>query len=78
MGPSGTGKTTLLRLITRQLRPDAGTILVDGHDIADFNQKQLYQLWRRFGMLFQNGALLTDISVFENVAFSLQQIVDDE
>jgi len=78
MGPSGTGKTTLLRLITRQLRPDAGTILVDGHDIADFNQKQLYQLRRRFGMLFQNGALLTDISVFENVAFSLQQIVDDE
>ena len=66
MGPSGTGKTTLLRLITRQLVPDRGTIRVDGVDIATLNQKQLYKLRRRFGMLFQNGALLTDISVFEN------------
>jgi phospholipid/cholesterol/gamma-HCH transport system ATP-binding protein len=73
MGPSGTGKTTLLRLITRQLRPDRGTILIDGIDIANLNQKELYRLRRRFGMLFQNGALLTDLSVFENVAFPLRE-----
>ena len=73
MGPSGTGKTTLLRLITRQLIPDHGQILVDGIDIAMLNQAALYRLRRRFGMLFQNGALLTDISVFENVAFPLRE-----
>ncbi len=73
MGPSGTGKTTLLSLITRQLRPDRGTILVDGIDVAKLNQKQLYEFRRRFGMLFQNGALLTDYSVFENVAFPLRE-----
>lgn len=73
MGPSGTGKTTLLRLITRQLVPDNGRIFVEGVDIATLNQKELYRLRRRFGMLFQNGALLTDISVFENVAFPLRE-----
>ena len=73
MGPSGTGKTTLLRLITRQLIPDRGTILVDGVDIASLNLKGLYKMRRRFGMLFQNGALLTDINVFENVAFPLRE-----
>jgi len=73
MGPSGTGKTTLLRLITRQLNPDRGRIIVDGTDIATLNQRDLYRLRRRFGMLFQNGALLTDIPVFENVAFPLRE-----
>ncbi|MEM8815008.1 MAG: ABC transporter ATP-binding protein [Pseudomonadota bacterium] len=73
MGPSGTGKTTLLRLITRQLLPDHGTILVDGVDITKLNQADLYRLRQRFGMLFQNGALLTDLSVFENVAFPLRE-----
>ncbi len=73
MGPSGTGKTTLLRLITRQLIPDRGIILVDGIDIATLSTKELYVLRRRFGMLFQNGALLTDINVFENVAFPLRE-----
>ena len=73
MGPSGTGKTTLLSLITRQLLPDRGTIIVDGVDISKLSQKQLYQFRRRFGMLFQNGALLTDYSVFENVAFPLRE-----
>ncbi len=73
MGPSGTGKTTLLRLITRQLIPDQGHILVDGVDIAKLSTDELYKLRRRFGMLFQNGALLTDISVFENVAFPLRE-----
>ena len=73
MGPSGTGKTTLLRLITRQLVPDAGTIHVDGIDVSTLNQRELYELRKRFGMLFQNGALLTDMSVFENVAFPLRE-----
>ena len=73
MGPSGTGKTTLLRLITRQLIPQQGRILVDGVDIASLNRPKLYEMRRRFGMLFQNGALLTDINVFENVAFPLRE-----
>ena len=73
MGPSGTGKTTLLRLITRQPRPDAGRILIDGVDIAHLSKTELYQLRKRFGMLFQNGALLTDLTVFENVAFPLRE-----
>jgi len=76
MGPSGTGKTTLLRLIARQLHPDRGQILVDGVDIATLSQSELYELRKRFGMLFQNGALLTDMSVFENVAFPLREHTD--
>ena len=73
MGPSGTGKTTLLRLITRQLIPQQGRILVDGVDIAALSRRKLYEMRQRFGMLFQNGALLTDINVFENVAFPLRE-----
>lgn len=73
MGPSGTGKTTLLRLITRQLLPDNGVVLVDGVDIGTLSQSELYRMRQRFGMLFQNGALLTDLSVFENVAFPLRE-----
>ncbi len=73
MGPSGAGKTTLLRLITRQLEPSRGQILIDGVDIATLNQSELYELRKRFGVLFQNGALLTDMSVFENVAFPLRE-----
>ena len=73
MGPSGTGKTTLLRLITRQLIPQQGAIYIDGVDIANLSQSELYKLRQRFGMLFQNGALLTDLSVFENVAFPLRE-----
>jgi phospholipid/cholesterol/gamma-HCH transport system ATP-binding protein len=73
MGPSGTGKTTLLRLITGQIRPDRGHILVDGQDVSALSTAELYRLRRRMGMLFQNGALLTDIDVFENVAFPLRE-----
>ena len=73
MGPSGTGKTTLLQLITRQLDPDRGQVLVDGTDIGPLSQTELYALRRRFGVLFQNGALLTDMSVFENVAFPIRE-----
>jgi phospholipid/cholesterol/gamma-HCH transport system ATP-binding protein len=73
MGPSGTGKTTLLRLIGGQLRPDAGTIHVDGLDVHALSTRELYRLRMRMGMLFQSGALLTDLSVFENVAFPLRE-----
>ena len=73
MGPSGTGKTTLLQLITRQLDPDRGQILVEGVDIATLGMSELYALRRRFGVLFQQGALLTDMSVFENVAFPIRE-----
>jgi phospholipid/cholesterol/gamma-HCH transport system ATP-binding protein len=73
MGPSGTGKTTLLRLITGQLRADAGQVVVDGRDVATLSRRELYAMRRRIGMLFQNGALLTDLDVFENVAFPLRE-----
>jgi phospholipid/cholesterol/gamma-HCH transport system ATP-binding protein len=73
MGPSGTGKTTLLRLITGQLRADAGRVIVEDRDVATLGRRELYALRRRMGMLFQNGALLTDLDVFENVAFPLRE-----
>lgn len=73
MGPSGTGKTTLLKLIGGQLRPSAGSIEVDGLAIGKLKHHELYQLRKKMGMLFQSGALLTDISVFENVAFPLRE-----
>jgi phospholipid/cholesterol/gamma-HCH transport system ATP-binding protein len=76
MGPSGTGKTTLLRLITGQIRADTGTVLVDGHDVGAMRRDELYALRRRMGMLFQNGALLTDLDVYENVAFPLREHTD--
>jgi len=73
MGPSGTGKTTLLRLITGQLKVDSGSIQVAGSNLCALSRSELYALRRRMGMLFQNGALLTDLSVFENVAFPLRE-----
>ena len=73
MGPSGTGKTTLLRHITGQLAADAGEIRVDGKDVPRLSRKQLFDLREGIGYLFQNSALLTDFSVFENVAFPLRQ-----
>lgn len=76
MGPSGTGKTTLMRLITGQIRPDRGQILFDGIDVSQLSQRDLYRLRLRMGMLFQNGALLTDMDVFENVAFPLREHTD--
>ncbi len=72
MGPSGTGKTTLLRLIGGQLRPDSGSVVVDGHEVPKLKRKALYSLREKMGMLFQSGALFTDLSVFENVAFPLR------
>lgn len=73
MGPSGTGKTTLLRLIGGQLRPDAGYVEVDGERIHTLGQGELYRLRKRMGMLFQSGALFTDFRVFDNVAFPLRE-----
>jgi phospholipid/cholesterol/gamma-HCH transport system ATP-binding protein len=73
MGPSGTGKTTLLRLIGGQWRPGQGTVEFDGTNVHSLKRGALYQLRRRMGMLFQNGALLTDLTVFENVVFPLRE-----
>lgn len=73
MGPSGTGKTTLLKLIGGQLRPAAGSIHVDGEEVHRLSTHDLYRLRMRMGMLFQTGALLTDISVFENVAYPIRE-----
>jgi len=73
MGPSGTGKTTLLKLIGGQLRPLSGSIRVYGEEVAKLSRKGLYQLRKRMGMLFQSGALLTDINVFENVAYPMRE-----
>lgn len=73
MGPSGTGKTTLLKHITGQMRPDAGQILVEGKNVPELSREALYKLREGIGYLFQNSALLTDFSVFENVAFPLRQ-----
>jgi phospholipid/cholesterol/gamma-HCH transport system ATP-binding protein len=73
MGPSGTGKTTLLRLLTGQAVVEAGTIEVLGAQVPGLRGKSLYALRRRMGMLFQNGALLTDLDVFENVAFPVRE-----
>jgi len=73
MGPSGTGKTTLLRLIMGAIRPDAGRVTVFGQYVAGLDRRGLYALRQRVGMLFQNGALLTDLDVFENVAFPLRE-----
>jgi phospholipid/cholesterol/gamma-HCH transport system ATP-binding protein len=76
MGPSGTGKTTLLRLITGQIAPERGNVVVWGQDLSTLNRGEIYALRKRMGMLFQNGALLTDIDVFENVAFPLREHTD--
>ncbi len=76
MGPSGTGKTTLLRLITGQVQADSGVLDVAGENLRAISRSNLYILRRRMGMLFQNGALLTDLSVFENVAFPLREHTD--
>ena len=74
MGGSGSGKTTLLRLITGQLAPTSGKILIKGRDLATFSAEELHEYRRRMGVLFQQGALFTDLSVFENVAFPMREL----
>jgi phospholipid/cholesterol/gamma-HCH transport system ATP-binding protein len=73
MGGSGSGKTTLLRLIGGQIKPTAGKVLVDGIVVHEQDRDGIYQLRRKMGMLFQHGALFTDLSVFENVAFPIRE-----
>ena len=76
MGGSGCGKTTILRLIGGQLKPQSGQVLVAGQSVSDLDRDALYRMRRRFGMLFQFGALFTDMSVYENVAFALREHTD--
>lgn len=76
MGTSGCGKTTLLRLIGGQLRASAGHVAVDGKDVGELGRGELFRLRRRMGMLFQFGALFTDLSVYDNVAFPLRENTD--
>jgi len=73
MGGSGCGKTTILRLIGGQLRQQSGTITVAGQDVMALDREALFALRRRIGMLFQFGALFTDMSVFENIAFPMRE-----
>ncbi len=73
MGGSGSGKTTVLRLIGGQLRAQSGNVTVDGQEVSSLTLDGLYRMRRRMGMLFQHGALFTDLSVFDNVAFPLRE-----
>ena len=73
MGPSGTGKTTLLRLLMGAIHPDRGSVRFFGQDVNALSREEVFRLRQRVGMLFQNGALLTDLDVFENVAFPLRE-----
>lgn len=73
MGGSGSGKTTLLRLISGQIKADSGQVLVDGKDLAHISKSELYEHRRRMGVLFQFGALFTDLTVGDNVAFPLRE-----
>ncbi len=76
MGPSGTGKTTLLKMIGGQLIPDAGRVCIGGQDVHALSRKALFVMRRRMGMLFQSGALFSDLDVYENVAFPLRVHTD--
>ncbi|MCR4347064.1 MAG: ATP-binding cassette domain-containing protein [Sulfuricaulis sp.] len=73
MGGSGCGKTTLLNLVGGRIKPDRGALTVDGQSVPDLGTKDLYELRKRMGMLFQSGALLTDLTLFENVAFPIRE-----
>ncbi|PTQ71793.1 ATP-binding cassette domain-containing protein [Pseudomonas sp. GV071] len=72
MGPSGSGKTTLLRLMGAQLRPASGQVLVNGQNLPELSRSDLFDMRKQMGVLFQSGALFTDLDVFENVAFPLR------
>jgi len=76
MGVSGSGKTTLLRLISRVVKATRGQVRVDGKLVNEFDQQAVYDLRRRMGMLFQFGALFTDLSVYDNVAFQMREHTD--
>lgn len=76
MGPSGTGKTTLMRLITGQLQPHRGEVIVFGQHLADLSRRQLMQLRRRMSMMFQSNALFSDLTLGENIAFPLREVLN--
>jgi len=76
MGPSGVGKTTVLRLISGQLRPDSGSIEVNGRQVDRMGDRELYEFRKDMGFLLQNGALFTDLTVFENIATPLREHTD--
>ena len=76
MGGSGCGKTTILRLIGGQLRPQSGRVLVGGQSVPELDREALFALRRKFGVLFQFGALFTDMTVYENVAFTMREHTD--
>lgn len=76
MGPSGVGKTTILRLISGQLRPNKGTVSINGHEISSLSRRDLYQCRKEIGVLLQDGALFTDLTVFENIATPLREHTD--
>ncbi|HYQ99301.1 MAG TPA: ABC transporter ATP-binding protein [Casimicrobiaceae bacterium] len=76
MGGSGCGKTTIFRLIGGQLRPRSGRVIVGGLSVPDLDRDALFALRRKFGVLFQFGALFTDMTVFENVAFTMREHTD--
>jgi phospholipid/cholesterol/gamma-HCH transport system ATP-binding protein len=73
LGPSGTGKSVFLKNLIGLLRPDHGHVWVDGEDVPELREKRLYELRRRFGVLFQDGALFGSMSVFDNIAFPLRE-----
>jgi len=76
MGGSGCGKTTILRLIGGQLKPQQGRVIVAGQSVPDLNNDALFKMRRKLGMLFQFGALFTDMSVYENIAFAMREHTD--
>jgi phospholipid/cholesterol/gamma-HCH transport system ATP-binding protein len=73
MGPSGVGKTTILRLISGQLKPDEGSIEINGHLVSDMSARELHAFRRNIGVLLQDGALFTDLTVFENIATPVRE-----
>ena len=73
MGGSGSGKTTLLNLIGGRLKPNSGKVIVDGQSVPDLKTRELFELRKRMALLFQTGALFTDLTVFENVAFPIRE-----
>jgi phospholipid/cholesterol/gamma-HCH transport system ATP-binding protein len=76
MGPSGVGKTTILRLISGQIQPDEGTIEINGHVVSTMNRRELYRFRRSIGVMLQDGALFTDLTVFENIATPVREHTD--
>lgn len=78
LGGSGSGKSTIINLILGLIKPDAGTILIDGEDITDFDDQEMMRVRRKIGMVFQEGALFDSLSVYENVAYRLTEEGEDE